>query len=200
MNEFITGFHQGLAETSWLEWTVTFTAICYVVLAALKNIWCWLFALISSVIAVYIYIEVKLYVESFLNFFYVIMALVGYFMWNKDKSDNSPIRKWPLKWHFINIGACLFLAGTLGFVLSVYTDQQQPYVDSFTTVFALTATFLVSKKILSNWIYWIIIDAVSVYLCMSRGLELLAVLNFLYTVLAAYGWIRWNREFKLQIK
>ena len=198
MNEFIEGFRQGIVDTSWLEWIVTLTAILYVILAALKNIWCWPFAFISSAIAVYIFYDSKLYVESFLSVFYVIMAVVGYVMWNKTKNDKAQIIKWDLKWHLINIAASLVLAFLLGYLLQEHTDQEEPYVDSFTTIFALAATFMVSKKVLNNWLYWIVIDAVSIYLYTSRNLELLAVLYFVYTILATYGWIKWKKQYKLQ--
>ena len=73
-----------------------------------------------------------------------------------------------------------------------------PYTDAFTTVFSLAATFMVTKKVLNNWLYWVVIDLVSIFLYMSRGLELAAVQYLLFTVLAILGWIQWRKQYKLQ--
>ena len=84
----------------------------------------------------------------------------------------------------------------MGYLFSVYTDQANPYVDASTTVFSLVATFMVTKKVLENWVYWIIIDAVSVYLYFSRDLHLTAVLFVIFTLLAITGYVSWNKTMK----
>lgn len=198
MNEFVQGFIEGLKATSLLEWIGTITAVLYVIFAAKKQIVCWLFAFMSSSIFVYLCIAAKLYVESVLNLFYVAMAVVGFIMWHKTKDDEQQIITWKWQWHLINILASLAVAIALGYTLTLNTDQANPFVDSFTTVFALAATYMVSKKELNNWIYWIVIDAVSIYLYTSRDLELVAVLNICYTILATYAWFQWRKLYKLQ--
>ena len=112
----------------------------------------------------------SLYLESVLQLFYVVMAVVGFLLWNK--SDSGEIIKWPAKYHVINLSLSTLTALLLGYLFSVFTDQANPYVDASTTVFSLVATFMVTKKVLENWIYWIIIDTVSVYLYFSRDLHL----------------------------
>ncbi len=73
-----------------------------------------------------------------------------------------------------------------------------PYADAFTTVFSLAATFMVTRKVLENWIYWIIIDIVSTYLFASRDLYLSSALFVLYTVIAVFGFFNWSRIYKQQ--
>ena len=73
-----------------------------------------------------------------------------------------------------------------------------PYLDSFTTVAALVSTYMVARKILENWIYWFVIDAVSVYLYGLRDLYLTAALYVLYLVMIVIGFRRWWRDWQIQ--
>lgn len=185
---------EGILSTSALEWIAVCSSIIYVILAARKLIYCWLFAFISSVLYVYICFSANLYLESVLQLFYVVMAVVGFLLWNKSESEE--IIKWPAKYHVINLSLSTLIALLMGYLFSVYTDQANPYVDASTTVFSLVATFMVTKKVLENWIYWIIIDAVSVYLYFSRDLHLTAVLFVIFTLLAITGYVSWNKTMK----
>ena len=185
---------EGILSTSALEWIAVCSSIIYVILAARKLIYCWLFAFISSALYVYICFSANLYLESVLQLFYVVMAVVGFLLWNK--SDSSEVIKWPVKYHVINLSLSTLTALLLGYLFSIYTDQANPYVDASTTVFSLVATFMVTKKVLENWIYWIIIDAVSVYLYFSRDLHLTAVLFVIFTLLAITGYVSWNKTMK----
>ena len=76
----------------------------------------------------------------------------------------------------------------------IYTDAEQPIIDSFTAIFSLFATYMVTKKILENWIYWIVIDIVSVYLYFSRDLQLTAGLFAAYTIIALFGYFSWKKQ------
>ena len=69
-------------------------------------------------------------------------------------------------------------------------------MDAFTTCFAVVATYMVTRKILENWLYWFVIDSVSIWLYVQRGFNLTAALFVLYLVLIVFGWRRWNRVFR----
>ena len=198
MNEFIEGFKEGIIATSWLEWTAVSTGVIYVILAARKSILCWVFALVSSILWVYICYTAQLYIESSLQIFYVVMAVVGWFIWNKTKDEKLFVKKWPIKYHIFNLSLSTGVMILLAMSLDLWTDQAYPYTDAFTTVFSLAATFMVTKKVLGNWVYWIVVDLVSIFLYMSRGLELAAVQFLFFTILAIFGWMQWRKQFKLQ--
>lgn len=198
MNEFLDGFRQGIIETSWLEWLAFIASIAYVILAARKSIWCWSFALISSGLYVFICYNTQLYLESSLNVFYVVMAVVGWVFWNQSKNEKIFVKKWPLKFHVMNLSLSTGVTILLGLAFDEWTNQAYPYTDAFTSVFSLTATFMVTKKVLNNWIYWIFIDLVSIFLYLSRGLELAAVQFLIFTILAIFGWYHWRKQYKLQ--
>lgn len=198
MNDFIDGFWQGLIATSFLEWIAVLTGLIYVILAARKSIWCWSFALISSSLYVYICYGLQLYIESFLQVFYVVMAVVGWLLWSRTKNEKLFVKKWPLKFHVLNLMLSTVVTILVGWSFDEWTDQQYPYTDAFTTVFSLVATFMVTKKVLNNWLYWIFVDIVAIFLYMGRDLYLSSVLYLLFTILAIFGWMQWRKQFKLQ--
>ncbi len=199
MNDIFQNIKSGFFATSIWEWLGVLTGVLYVVFISYKKIIAWLFALISSTIYVYLCFKSKLFIETGLQFFYVIMAIYGWFKWNSDQTDNHGIIiKWKPKFHLLNILISVLLVGLLGYIFDSYTNQENPYTDAFSTVFSLAATFMVTKKVLENWIYWIVIDAVCIYLFASRGLLLTSILFFFYTIIAVFGFVQWRRQFKLQ--
>jgi len=194
---FFTLLWEGIKATSIIEWIAVVSSLTYVVLAAKRMILCWLFAFIGSALFVYLCYVGNLYIESILQLFYVAMAVVGWFSWKRD-SDNGGINTWSQKNHIFNITLSGILALLLGFVFDNYTNQANPYVDAFTTCFSLSATYMVTRKILGNWVYWIVIDLVSIYLYAERDYYLTAVQYGIFTVLAVYGLRAWQREYKRQ--
>ena len=75
----------------------------------------------------------------------------------------------------------------------VVEEAEKPLIDSFTTIFSFIATYLMAKKWIENWLYWIVIDGVSVYLYYTRGLEIYALLMFAYTIIVVYGYFEWKK-------
>jgi nicotinamide mononucleotide transporter len=73
-----------------------------------------------------------------------------------------------------------------------YTNASFAYLDTFTTVFAVFATYLVTQKVLENWLYWVVIDFVSIYLYIEKGLMPTVVLFIFYVIIAGYGFIKWR--------
>ena len=213
---FLENVYQGILLTSLWEWIAVFAGIIYVILAALRNNTCWIFAIISSAIYVFLCFAGKLYIESVLQVFYVIMAFVGWVSWSKNapkmthsnndlldsstsSSEKSTVIRWSLNYHLYNIAISGGIAFILGFCFNEFTNQANPYADAFTTVFSLAATFMVVKKVLENWLYWIIIDIVSIFLYHQRGYSLSAVLYFIFTILAVVGFVAWYKKYKTQI-
>jgi len=195
-------FIEQIAAAFFWEWCAVILALIYLVLAIKKSIWCWPAAFLSTAIYAWLFFDVNLFMESFLNAYYLIMALYGWKLWSRTKTDQKSkstnsfrIIRWSLKIHLMII-LILFMGVLLtGFLLSTYTSQDLAYLDSFTTIFALVATFMVTKKVLENWLYWIIINLVSVYLFYSKGLVLTSVLFSMYVILSVIGWYKWKTEF-----
>ena len=196
------------ALTAWLsgvsgwESAAVLSALAYLILAARESNWCWYFAFASTAIYSVLFREVSLLMESALNVYYMAMAVYGWYQWRRGGGDHTGIRIHTLgiRGHGQTIGAILVLTLTSGFLLSRYSAAALPYVDSFTTWASVIATFMVARKILENWLYWIVIDLVSIPLYLSRGLEMTALLFAAYVVIAAVGFFRWQRQYRLQSK
>lgn len=188
-----------VSQSSFLEWAAVLTSIVYVILAARNNIFCWFFAIVSSAIYTYICFTFQLYIESGLQFFYLAMGVIGLLLWKKSNDTGGLITTWKLSQHIINISVSGIGTIVLGYVFSQYTDQATPYIDAFTTCYSLAATYMVTKRVLENWIYWIIIDSVSIYLYAGRDLYLTSVLFIIFTVLAIIGYISWLNKYNVQL-
>ena len=189
-----------LQAFSPLELVAVVAAIAYLVLAIRQNILCWFFALVSTAIYIGLFIDARLYMESFLNVFYFGMAVYGWYFWYSGggRESSVPVTRWRWPVHALAIAAVLALSLVNGWLLERWSDAAFPYADSLTTFGAFWATFLVARKVLENWWYWLAIDAVSVYLYWARDLPLTALLFIGYLVLIPFGLIAWTRAFRQQ--
>jgi nicotinamide mononucleotide transporter len=179
-----------------LEVVAVIAAIAYLLLAIRQNIWCWLGAAISTAIYVYLFVDARLYMESVLNLFYFAMAIYGWSAWYRGGSDDHelPVSVWTLRVHGVAITIIVALSTINGSLLDRYTDAAWPYVDSLTTWGAIWATFLVARKVLENWWYWLVIDVASIGIYWSRDLQLTSLLFAVYVVMIPFGMIAWRRS------
>jgi nicotinamide mononucleotide transporter len=193
-----------ILETEPLEWVAVLCSLLYVLLIAYKKITGWFFALLSSLLYIYLCYSTRLYLEVGLQVFYILMAIFGWVQWkstNKKRADDSSkqeLIQWKLSTHVINLVVSGSLMLAVGYLFANYTNQANPYTDAFTSVFSLAATYMITKKVLENWYYWIVIDAVSIYLFYSRELYITAILMFIYTIMAIFGCIKWTRIYRAQ--
>jgi nicotinamide mononucleotide transporter len=191
------------ASMSPLEVASVAFSLAYLVLAVQQNILCWPAALIGTLLSLALFVEARLYPESALQIFYAAMAVYGWRQWRRrDATDDStpaepPVRLWPLRYHALAIVGSLLAAAALGAILS-RTNAAFPYLDSFTSVGAVITTYMVAKKILENWIYWLVIDSLTLYIYWSRELYLYAGLFAIYLVLVVLGLYRWHRDWRAQ--
>jgi nicotinamide mononucleotide transporter len=169
-------------------------AIAYLVLAIRQNIWCWAAAAVSSLLFLFVMYRANLYLQSALQLFYLGMAVYGWRQWRRGGDDSSELKvsTWSLRHHTIAIGLVLLLVMISGEVLSRNSDAALPHVDAFVTWGAVVATFMVARKVLENWIYWFVIDAVSVGLYLSRDLVFTSALFVVYLVLIVIGYRSWR--------
>ncbi len=193
MHEITLFFNNFGFNWSIIECVAVFFSILYVILAAKESIWCWGAAAISVILYIYICFFAQLYPETGLQVFYLFMAFYGYYHWSK-KEQSLQISEWSISKHLFILIVGAILTFLMGFYFATYTNAKMPIVDSFTTVFSLFATYMVVKKILGNWLYWIVIDTVSVYLYFSRDLHLTSLLFMAYTIIAIFGYFNWLKK------
>ena len=197
-----------LQATSQLEMVSVAFGLAYVILAARENSWCWPCAFIGTGTAVVLFWEGLLPMESALNAYYLIMAVYGWWQWqgkskrnNKNSNQNDSdhtllkISSWQAKQHLLCLSTIAALCFISGYYLSHYTNAALPYLDSFTTWSAVIATWMVTQKILENWLYWLVINSASIYLYIEREFYLYAALFVIYIIIAAYGYYQWRKQF-----
>lgn len=200
MQDFLAQLQAAAATWSAAEFVAVALAVAYLLLAIRQNIWCWPCAAGSTAIYIGLFIDARLYMESALNLFYLGMAAYGWMQWrNGGARDNAlPVIRWPARRHVLALGLITIAAAVSGFLLEKYSDAVWPYVDSATTWAAIWATFLVARKVLENWWYWLIIDAVSAVIYWLRDLPLTAVLFAVYLIMIPFGMLSWQRTYQRQ--
>lgn len=187
------------AGVSLLEAVAVILAVVYLVLAIRQNNWCWLAAFVSSVLSIFVFSAAQLYMQAALQVFYAGMAVYGWWQWTRGSSaDHGPVRvhTWPLQRHLAALAGVTVLSGLFAWALRS-TDQAMPLLDSFVTVAAILTTWMVARKLLENWIYWFVIDSISIYLYLARELVLYAGLFVVYLVLVVIGFRQWRADLRL---
>ena len=180
---------------NWLEITAVIFAILYLILAVKQNILCWIAGIISSVLYFFIMQKAGLYMEAYLQVFYVVIGIYGWSQWSASNASNPIfiVNTWSKYQHMITISIILVLSLLSGFLMERYTDAALPFLDALVSWGAVVATYMVAKKLLENWIYWFVIDATSIFLFIERGLWLSAILFATYLVIIFFGYQSWNK-------
>ena len=189
----------GIQQTSVWEWLAVGLAIAYLLLILRENILGWYAAFFSTLIYTFLFWDVSLLMESALQVYYLLMALYGWMQWRNpgDKVSSVSIHSWSLSRHMSVLALIGLLTLISGYLLSNNTQASWPYLDSMTTWASVITTYMVAKKVLENWLYWVVIDLVSIFLYLERGLQLTAVLFIVYVIIAALGYFSWRRRFFL---
>lgn len=180
-----------------LEALAVVLALAYLLLAARQNLWCWLCALLSSLLYMYLMWQSRLYMETALNGFYAVMAIIGWQQWVRGGVDHHGVNIISFSWrqHLLCLLLTLVLALANGYLMQRYTAAAWPFVDSFITWGSVLTTFLVIRKVLENWLYWILLDGIAMFVYIERGLYLTALLFMAYVVIVIFGYFKWRRQY-----
>ena len=195
IEQVLTGFQ---AMSAW-EYVAVFLGLSYVILVIKESLWCWPAAFISTLIYTILFWQGALLMESLLSFYYLLMAVYGWWQWRKvdlktGLADTKKITTWALTTHVKWLTGATILALLLGYIMNEHTHAKMAYLDSFTTVFAVMTTYMVTQKVLENWLYWIVIDLASIFLYVEMSYYPTAVLYVLYTGLAWQGYTIWKKQ------
>ncbi len=180
-----------------LEWLAVGCNLVFIGLLIKQKRMAWWFGIVGSLLSIFLFISAKLYAEAILYLFYVVMGFYGLYNWRKSAID-LPINEVSLTKHLQFILLSMACSIGLGAFFATQTDAQKPYADALSTVFGFLATYLEAKKVLSTWLYWIVLNGFSVWLYFSRTLYVYAGLMVLYTVLSVVGYLQWQKSYKTQ--
>jgi nicotinamide mononucleotide transporter len=193
-------FYENLLNTSWLEAVAVVFGLLSVWFAKQENILVFPTGIISVLIYVYICFFAKLYADMGINFFYFVMSVYGWYNWSrKDENKKAiPISVLNLKQWMLYVAATIVFFVVLYYVLSYYTDSNVPMWDSLTTAIFLTGMWLMAKKKIENWIFWIVADVISIPLYAYKDLILTSFQFLVFLILAIMGYIEWRKSLQLK--
>jgi len=196
MQQIISQFQTDIHQTSWFEFIAVLTGIASVVFSRKENILVYPVGMISTGIFIWLYITHGLYADASMNFYYTVMSIIGWIMWSKKSAGKSMLKITASSgqdWRnaiifFVTCWIVLFL------LLSRFTDSTVPMADSFTSAAAFTGMWLMNKKKLENWTWWIITDLASVPLNFYKHLVFASFQYLVFLILAVMGYITWRNK------
>ena len=182
-----------LKATGLWDWVADATGVVYVLLVMRHRRSGWVVGGISSMILTVLAWRARLPMQALLQFSYVVAAVYGWWSWSRP-GGMRPIRVWHWRGHLAVLAGCMVASLLLARLLK--NESAFPFTDSLVFCVGMYATWLLARVYLENWAYWIVIDAVSVYLFFAQGLVAVAVLFVLYLGLATAGLVDWWKTWR----
>lgn len=162
-----------------------------------ENVLLWPLGLVTSMLYIIVFYQSKFYADMSLQVYYVVISAYGWFVWMKgrDKMQKVVHIKYAGNALIIRIvGISFVLWYVLYEILIRYTDSPVPLGDAFTSAFSITATWMLSRKLLEQWWFWVIINFISVGLYVYRELYPTAFLFVVYGIISVAGYYEWKRK------
>jgi len=193
-------FIDGLRATSAAEFVSVLAGLVYGVLAVRQNRLCWVFGGLSSAILAWLAARSQLPMQALLQAAYVLMSFYGFWHWSRrpEGETSMPIGWWPPRVHLAIAAAIALATWLLAPWIATATQAAWPRLDTATMFASLLATWMVARVRIENWLYWIVIDSVSMFLYGAQGLMFVALLYLAYLVIAVFGWFEWRARLRLQ--
>ncbi len=179
-----------------LEITAVIFGLCSVWFAKKDNILVFPTGLVSTFIYAYLLWQWELLGDSMINVYYFIMSIYGWYHWTRKKGDviEFPIATMTNK---EKITAIIIFVSTIVFVIIVYLyfnkfTNWYSYVDTFLTAVFFVGMWLMAKRKIENWIFWIIGDIISIPLYFAKGYTFTSFQFLIFTIIAVYGYLEWK--------
>lgn len=181
---------------SWVEICATVFGFLCVVLTIRRSVWCWPTGLIQVLLFIAVFYDAKLYSDLLLHVIYVFLQFYGWYHWTRPDASNDSLLIQTLTLPSLGCWVMMVVAGTIGLGWSMdrWTDASLPYPDAFTTVASLVAQFLLARRYIQNWGFWICVDLVAIWVYFTKELNATAMLYIAFLVLAAIGMAVWIRR------
>ncbi len=186
---------------NYIEVLGALTGLVYLYFSIRQIIWLWLLGIISSLLYIYVFFHAKFYADMSLQVYYFFISIYGWYHWlhpGNKTGGNDELPVTGIRWRIwmILLLITLILTAVSGYGLKNYTDSPMPYLDAFTTSASIVATWMLARKIVENWLFWIVIDAVSMGMYIYKGLYPTVILFLVYTFMAFIGYRQWKQDMK----
>jgi nicotinamide mononucleotide transporter len=156
----------------------------------------WWFGIVASLLSAWVFYTTKIYAQATISIYFAAVGVYGLWYWKKAEKRDEHIHVWPVMYHVYAVVLFSILSMVAAYFFKTYTDSTSPYLDSFATLFGLLASFKEARKILTSWVYWFVINAVSVVLYYQQGLIYYGVIMVVYTIICIPGFLNWYRIYK----
>jgi nicotinamide mononucleotide transporter len=185
-------------SVNWIEVAAALVSVTYVILTIKQIIWLWLFGILSSILYAVVYEHSGFYAGMALQAYYAIISIYGWFHWSaKSKepsgSEGLPVIRANYRLLIIMVGLWIILWLVIGYVLDEYTNSTLPYWDALTASGGIVATWMLARKILEQWLFWIVIDTISIGLYVWQELYATSILFIVYIFMAIVGYRQWSK-------
>ena len=202
-HEFYQQFITGIQATTWLEYIAAFSGIASVWFSRKENILVYPIGLINTIIYIWLSYKYHLPGEASVNFYYTIMSLYGWYMWLKKNKQQEKILHISYSgsgmW-FRQLVFFLFFYAAIYFSLTYLKEQffegAIPWADAFASATAFTAMWLMTRKKVESWYWWIATNIASIPLYFAKGLVFTSVYYFVLLIMAVFGLLEWKKRAK----
>jgi len=187
-----------LANMEWLEFTGLTSGLLCVWLLIRQNIWTFPIGLVYSFVSVAVFMQQRLYADVLLSGYYVVMNGYGWYYWLRggvrSEADHLPVSHIGQRPLIAATSVTAVSTAAMGWFFATQTDAALPYWDSFTTCASFCAMWMTARKYLENWVVWLVVDIVASAIYLIKGIELYAVLYFVYLGMAVMGFLAWRQS------
>ncbi|MCZ4221678.1 nicotinamide riboside transporter PnuC [Pedobacter rhodius] len=192
--EWFRLFTVQILHTSLIEWLAVGFGISEVLLAKKNSIWLYPTGIISILLSMFLLLNVKLYAETLLSIYYLVMSVYGWVIWKKRKLEGENQVSWSTNKELL-IAVLISVAGffVFYFVLRNHTDSDVPLLDAFVSSTAWAGMWLLAKRKIENWIFLNISNIVAIPLLVHKKLPLMACLTIFLFVVAIFGFMDWKK-------
>ena len=189
-------FLAGLAGGSRIEQVAVAFGIAGVFLSVRQKILAWPVGIVNVLCYTIVFWDARLYADMGLQVVYAVLSVYGWYQWLHGGAERTalPVSRVSARTAATLAALAVAFAVALGTFLSRTTDASLPWLDSSLTAASLAAQWMLTRKLLENWLVWIVADAVYVGMFLYKGLHLTAVLYAIFLGLAIMGWLQWRRS------
>ena len=198
----IDQFKNGLLQTGWLEYIAVFAGIGSVWFSRKENILVYPVGLINTCIYIYLSVRGHLYGEASVNLYYTIMSIYGWIIWSKkDNTEHRPIiqiqfstrKEWLWQLLFFS-GFYIVIYSSLSWLKESFAPEAIPWADAFASATAYTGMWLMARKKVESWIWWIATNIASIPLYFIKGYVFTSVQFLVLLILAIAGLLSWRKK------
>lgn len=188
---------QGETLLVFAEWISAILNLAFTAAIAYERRSGWVLGFIASLIGVWLYALTHTWALATLNVYYVVMAAYGWWSWGRS-ADEAVLHHRSWTFHAVLIPMGIGVSALLAWTLGAFLNGSYPEADAFVTVFSLVATWMMTRKVVENWIYFIVADLVAIWLNRQVDYRIYAVQYGVYIVLSVAGYKRWSRALRAQ--